>query len=88
MKTFKITFGNGSAWAEVHHVQVEDFEHEQDAVDKLIDKFERTDCTGFLLTQDDMDSGEYYSDEYVVGGNHGLGLHHYGLFRIEEVKSA
>jgi len=84
MKLYKITFGNGTAWTVIRHVQVEEFECEQDALDKLIDSFERTGETGFFLTQNEIDSGEYHSDEYVAGGNHGLYLHHYGLFKIEQ----
>lgn len=85
VKRFKITFGSGLAWTYIRFVDVEDFESEQDAVDTMIDQLEKDKEEGCFLTQDQIDSGDYYEDEYITGGNHGLFLHHHGVFNIEEV---
>ena len=87
MKQYSISFGNGTAWPEIRMVTVEDFECEQDAVDRMIDEIESCGDTGLFVTQDEVDSGECGEDEYIVGGNHGRFLRHYGLLAIEEVKS-
>jgi len=79
-KTFKISFGSGFAWKVVRFVQVEDWEHEQNAIDKMIDKFEDTEDMGFFVNPD-----EYPEDEYIIGGNHCLALYHGGNLHIERV---
>ena len=84
MKQYKITFGNGTAWLEERIVAVEDFQCEQDAVDKMINLIEDNGETGLLLTQEEVDSGECNEDEYITGGNHGRHLRHYGLLSIQE----
>ena len=88
MRVFNIKFGTGLAWVEDRDITVEDFQCEQDAVDKMIDFIEFCGDTGFFLTQDEIDSGEYGEDEYVVGGNHGRYLHHHGYFEITEIAGA
>lgn len=84
-RMFKITFGNGTAWSVIRFIEIEDYQCEQDAVDIMIDQFERDGEEGFLLTQVDIESGDFLEDEYIIGGNHGRYLHHRGLFHIEEV---
>ena len=88
MKKYKINFGNGTAWLNTEIVEVEDYECEQDAVDKMIDKLESEGKEGLFLQPDEIqeNGGEHYDDEYVIGGNHGRILYHGGNFNIEEVK--
>lgn len=88
MKTFKISFGNGTAWLEEETIEVEDYENEQDALDKMIDKLESEGKEGLFLQPDEIqeNGGEHYDDEYVIGGNHSRILYHGGNFSIKEVK--
>lgn len=76
-KTYTITYDRYQ-----DTVTVDNFESEQDAVDKLIDKLESEGSTGCFVDPD-----EYNEDEYVIGGNHGLALYHGGNFHIEETGS-
>ena len=85
MKQFRIRFGTGLAWTEDRTITVEDYQCEQDAVDKMIDFIEFCGDTGYFLTQEEIDQCEIGEDEYIVGGNHGRFLKHYGLFSVEEV---
>ncbi len=87
MKTYKISFGNGTAWLETEIVKVEDYEHEQDAIDKMIDKLESEGKEGLFLTENDLieNGGDHYDDEYIIGGNHGRILYHGGELRIEQL---
>lgn len=80
MKNYKIVYGYYS-----NVIEVEDFEYEQDALDKLIDKLESEGCIGLVMTQEQIDIEGYNEDEYITGGNHCLCLHHAGNFYIEEV---
>lgn len=84
-RMFKITFGNGTAWTVIRFVEVEKFQCEQDALDIMIDQCERNREESFFLTQEEIDSGNFSDDEYVIGGNHARYLHHHGLFHMEEV---
>lgn len=56
--------------------------NEQDALDKIIDQLEHDDNSN-IYTFDEVENEGLYDDEYVVGGNHGVALRHYGEFRIE-----
>lgn len=85
MKYFKISFGSGLVWLHTEIVEVEDFEHEQDALDILVDKLEAEGSEGCFVSQEEIDSGNVYPDEYVIAGNHGRALMHYGELRIEEI---
>lgn len=83
MKNYKITIGTGTMYTESFEESVEDFQYEQDAVDQLIDKLEEQgDSSVISIDQAEKDLS---SDEYVIGGNHGLALTHYGTFYIKEV---
>lgn len=82
MKRYKITFGSGLILSYVRFVDVEDFECAQDAVDKMIDQLERDKNDGCFLSQKQIDSGEHFEDEYVIGGNNGRYLHHHGIFSV------
>ena len=77
-KTYKVVFGSGLAWVNVFFVQVESWQGECHAIDKLIDRFEDTEDTGYFCNPD-----EHNEDEYIIGGNHGLALYHGGLLSIE-----
>ncbi len=79
MKKYGVVF---NCWQEV--IEVEDFENEQDALDKLIDKLEKEGSEGCFLTENEIaeNGGEYQEDMYIIGGNHGRILYHNGNFRI------
>lgn len=82
MKFLKITWGTGTMYTRCTHMVIEDWENEQDAVDKLIDSLEQEHDSSVIKYTDDIELGE---DEYLIGGNHGLVLMHYGTFDIEEI---
>jgi len=84
MRVVKITYGSGLPWVHTNLIELEDWECEQDAIDKLIDKLESENFTGMFINPDNID--QFNADEYVTGGNHGLHLHHHGVFQIEEYK--
>jgi len=83
MKSYKITIGTGLVWPHEEVIQVEDWECEQDALDRLVDKFESENQMGYFITNEE--AAEYGEDEYTFTGNHGLNLLHYGELYIEEV---
>ncbi|HHX66886.1 MAG TPA: hypothetical protein GX708_02375 [Gallicola sp.] len=85
MKNFKITFGNGTVWVNEEVVTVENFENEQTAIDKMIDKLEEEGEEGCFLTWEQIseEGGDYNEDEYIIGGNHGRILYHGGILNIE-----
>mgnify|MGYP000886263739 FL=1 len=87
MKKYKINFGNGTAWLNTEIVEVEDYECEQDAVDKMIDKLENEGSEGCFLDPSEIteNGGTYPDDEYIIGGNHDRILYHGGNFLIEKV---
>ena len=84
MKTYKITFGVGLSWTYIRHIDVEAYESEQDALDKQIDQLEKDGDEGCFLTREQIESGDYGEDMYIIGGKHGRYLHHHGIFKIEE----
>ena len=88
MKKYNISFGNGTAWLETRIIEVEDFEHEQDALDKMIDKLENEGSEGYFITLEETqeNGGDYYEDEYIIGGGSGRILLHYGNFNIELIE--
>lgn len=87
MRTYEIGFGNGTAWMNVEKVTIEDYECEQNAIDKIIDKLEEEGSEGCFLKPEEIaeNGGEHYEDEYIIGGNHGRILYHGGNFYIKEV---
>ena len=88
MKKYNISFGNGTAWLETKTIEVENFEHEQDALDKMIDELENEGSEGYFITHEQIqeNGGDYYDDEYIIGGNHGRILYHGGNFNIELIE--
>lgn len=82
---YKITFGSGLAWLNVRVVKTEEWHCEQDALDILIDQLEQEGLTGLLLSEAELESGEYGEDDYIVGGNHGRALLHHGALHIEKL---
>ena len=89
MKNYKITFGTGTAWTQSKIIQVEEWETESDAIDKLIDILEEEGNEGNFLKWEETneEGGEYYEDEYIIGGNHGRIFVHYGTLFVEEVEN-
>lgn len=85
MKNYKISIGTGLAWLHEETIEVEDYDCEQDALDKMIDGIEDRGETGLFKTMDEIEAEEINDDEYIIGGNHGLCLMHYGSFAIEEL---
>lgn len=65
-------------------VVVEDYECEQDALDKVIDNYESLKYSACFCNPEDPNL-PINEDEYVVGGNHGLALFHGGVFSITQV---
>ena len=82
---FKITFGSGLAWPIVQIVETEEWQSELDALDILIDRLEQEGLEGLFLSQNELNSGEYHEDEYIIGGNHGRALLHHGNLFIEKL---
>ena len=89
MKNYRITFGTGTAWTKNRIVEVEDWDSESEAMDKLIDILEEEgDESNFLKWEETVEEGgNYYDDEYIIGGNHGRIFVHYGTLFIEEVNN-
>ena len=89
MKNYKITFGTGTAWTQSKIIQAEEWETESDAIGKLIDILEEEGNEGNFLKWEETteEGGEYYEDEYIIGGNHGRIFIHYGTLFIEEVEN-
>ena len=94
MAYYEIIFGSGMAWCNRYVAKTEYPTTDYGAlVDALID-YAREKGYNFILTDyeyvnDDMirdlDGNEYNSDEYVIGGNYGDVIIHYGEFRINEI---
>lgn len=94
MAYYEILFGSGLAWCNRYVVKTEYPTTDYGAlVDALID-YAREKGYNFILTDyeyvnddviRDSDGREYHSDEYVIGGNYGDIIIHYGEFRINEI---
>ncbi len=67
-----------------------------EGLDIIIDYLENAGKSGNFINADDIliheddyiidiEGNKYFSDEYIIGGNHGLVLYHGGNFRIEEL---
>lgn len=83
---YEVMYGNGTAWMSTEIVEMDERTTDYGAVlDKAIDQIEEREGVGYALKHIDEAEEEYNEDEYVVGGNHGLALVHYGNFEIREV---
>ena len=76
---YRFIVGNGTYQTDVYYAYGY---NEGDALDKVIDYLERAGSNS-IYTFDEVENEGLYDDEYVVGGNHGVALRHYGEFRIE-----
>ena len=83
---YEVMYGNGTAWLSTEIVEVEEATTDMGAIlDMAIDQIEeREGLGGCLMTLDEVEANDFYEDEYVVGGNHGIALVHYGHFIIRE----
>lgn len=88
MKKYQITIGTGTIKTHSEIVIVEDYEHEHNAIDNLIDRMEKRGDVGFFATNEEIEDEDYGVDEYVIGGNHCLNLMHYGTFNIELIEES
>ena len=87
MVKMKITIGTEFAWTYGRILEMDDFEsHSQAVIDKFIDTLEAEGCERYFGSQEEIDNGELFDDEYIVGGNHCRILRHYGTLIIEEVE--
>ena len=82
---YRITFGSGLAWLNERIVETEEWQCEQDALDILIDQLELEGLTGLVISEAELERGDFQEDEYVVGGNHGRALLHHGTLLIEKL---
>jgi hypothetical protein len=78
MKTYKIATIHGEKT-----IIVEDFQCEQDALDKMVDQMEENGDEYAFLTDEDL--VDYYEDEYIIAGNHGRILYHGGHLTITSI---
>lgn len=82
---YEVMYGNGTAWMSTEIVEMDERTTDYGAVlDKAIDQIEEREGVGNTLRYINEAEEEYNEDEYVVGGNHGLALIHYGNFNIRE----
>ena len=81
---YRISFGGG--YGESHIIQTEEETTDYKAlIDILIDRFDeqgRGDC---FLTLEEVESEEYPSDTYIIGGNYGSILYTGGNLNIEKI---
>ena len=67
---------------------------ETEGLDFIIDHLESIGLEGWFIDVNidgedyiiDAEGDKFYSDEYIIGGNHGRYLYHGGNFRIEELE--
>ncbi len=98
---YKISFGSGFAWARVFVMKTEEPTTDYGALtDALIDYLveqkdasilERHEWKWLEEGNDEIEASYgiiYYSDEYVMGGNCGDVLIHYGMFDITEISES
>lgn len=78
-KLYKFIIGNGTHSPDTYYAYGYS---EQDALDVVIDNLEKNGASN-IYDLSEIENGDFYEDEYVVGGNHGVALVHYGEFRIE-----
>ena len=90
MTRYKVQYGSGTAWLNEEIVEVDEPTTDYGAiVDMAIDQIESRGEEGVFIDWKDTveEGGEHYEDEYVVGGNHGRLLLHYGQLNIELIDS-
>ena len=84
MAQYEIQFGSGMGL--YPYIDIIEADNEQEAVDNMIDRIEADEyIVGIVITLDEIDETGYHDDEYIIGGNHGLALLHYGQFLIKEI---
>lgn len=89
---YEVMYGNGTAWMSTEIVEMDERTTDYGAIlDKAIDQIEEREGLAdplhklsCLMTLDEVEKEGLNEDEYVVGGNHGLALVHYGNFTIRE----
>ena len=83
---YEVLYGNGTAWYSKEEVEVDEPTTDYGAIlDMAIDQIEEREGVGCVLLNLDEAEKQFNEDEYVIGGNHGLALIHYGNFEIREV---
>lgn len=85
MKYWEITIGSGFYQPYKFNIITEDFEHEQDALDHLVNKMESEGKEYIFTSDDEINEWGWGEDEYIVGGNHCRYVKHYGVFYIKEL---
>ena len=100
MAYYRILFGTGMAWLQSYVIKTDYPTTDYGALtDVLIDYLVANDKGGILDMENEYEWDEdgekiyrrddhswmYYPDEFVVGGNYGNVLMHYGDFRIDEI---
>ena len=58
---------------------------EQEAIDLIADYLEGQGNEGCFISNEEIDRGEIYEDEYIVAGNHCRNLYHGGHLYIPEI---
>lgn len=76
---YKFIIGNGTYSPDIYYAYGY---NEQEALDTVIDNLEKKNSSD-IYTIDEIENSDFYEDEYIIGGNHGVALVHYGEFRIE-----
>ena len=97
-KYYKISYGNGSAWLQSYVVKVDNPTTDYGALtDILIDWLVENDKRNILDMENEYElDGDnirerkehgwiHYPDEFIIGGNCGNVLIHYGSFDIREI---
>ena len=86
MVRYKVQYGSGTAWLNEEIVEMDEPTTDYGTiVDKAIDQIEERGEEGVFIDWSDTveEGGEYYEDEYVIGGNCDRLLLHYGQLNIE-----
>lgn len=80
---YRFVIGNGTYQPDVYYAYGY---NEQDALDVVIDNLEKDGITYDINEIEELQNNEeIYEDEYVIGGNHGVALVHYGEFVVTPV---
>ena len=95
---YKITLGTGTAWVDTFIIETEDATTDYGALTDILIDFLRSekdyrilDPSAYEYNEDDSmynvnhPNSVIYPDEFVIGGNYGDILEHYGVFDIEEI---
>lgn len=76
---YKFIIGNGTYQPDIYYAYGY---NEQEAFDVVVDNLEKKNVSN-IYTIDEIEKEDIAEDEYIIGGNHGVALVHYGEFRIE-----